>query len=166
MLDRELDFHEIKQMLRVGKEAMRTNHYVHMHTKPKDPKTAKTTQVTSAKSKDLQDGKRSRRKLDTHSELQIRSNYGDAKSLNARNILSSNDQISAQELNHMQIRNDQYSTKDRSSQNVVSSLQNSSIKDSSPRVGVSSKRVFSKPQAKTASDTLGANGWKITSNDD
>ena len=66
----------------------------------------------------------------------------------------------------MQIKNDQYSTKDRSSQNVVGSLQNTSIKDSSPRVGASSKRVFSKPQAKTASDTLGANGWKITSNDD
>ncbi len=75
-MDRELNFHDIKQLLRVSKDAMRKNHYVHMHTKPKEPATTKT--VATAKTQDLLDhrrkNQRSKRKLDAHSELQIRSN--------------------------------------------------------------------------------------------
>lgn len=41
LLEREINFHDLKQMLRVSKEAIRKNHYVHMHSKPKEPASTK-----------------------------------------------------------------------------------------------------------------------------
>ena len=45
MLDRELSNYELKQIIRVTKDAMRKNHYRHMHSKPAEPTPSSKLQI-------------------------------------------------------------------------------------------------------------------------
>ena len=99
------------------------------------------------------------RKNDVQSELQIRGGVSKATRSQVRNILSSKEQLRSGARNTA-------ATQQLGEQNQLQTKQQSKEQLRSPSSRRQQRKPAQQSQTKTASDTLGANGWRITVNDD